>query len=514
MASFFIALGRPVLFFLKILLWTVVWFFQKTIQVLGSLWEILRSTFNTFAWFYKLILKFPYQKYFPKKPRLKIIYQKPKISFARDFLLITAGFFACFLFVFIPYSTVSFLSALPNPKALANHDYSVTTKIFDRHSLLLYQIYSRENRTPIKLSDLPKYIPEATIAIEDKNFYRHLGFDPFGIIRAFIANIQGRPQQGGSTITQQLIKSALLTPERTFTRKVKELILSFWTERLYSKDQILEMYLNQVPYGGAAYGIEAASQTYFNKHAKDLSLAEAALLAGLPSAPSVYSPFGSHPELAKSRQKDVLLAMKAPDAAFTENLNYAPQSTEIKAPHFVMYVKDILTQKYGIRTVEQGGLEVITSLDLNLQEETEIIISSEVEEQKYLQVGNGAALVTNPKTGEILAMVGSKDYFAKDYDGNVNVTLSQRSPGSSIKVVNYAAALEKGLISPGTVIDDGPITYQTLGSPPYSPQNYDSRFHGKVTVRTALASSYNIPAVKILQKLGVANMFDKGRQMG
>ncbi len=523
MASFFIFLGRPVLFFLKILLWTLVWFFQKTLQILKAIFGIFKGTFNTLSWFYKLILKFPNTVSF--RPRLACRQAGPKIifprtstliphSFLHNFILVTLGFLLCFLFIFLPYSVTSFLSALPNPKILNSHDYAVTTKILDRNGLLLYQIYSDQNRTPVKLSDLPPHLLDATVAIEDKNFYSHLGFDPAGIFRAFVSNLSSQSPQGGSTITQQLIKSALLSPERTYLRKIKELILAFWTERLYSKDQILEMYLNQVPYGGSAYGIEAAAQVYFNKHAKDLTLPESALLAGLPSAPSVYSPFGSRPELAKQRQKDVLRAMKLNPEDLDLNLTYAPQSLEIKAPHFVMYVKDLLIQKYGIKTVEQGGLEVTTTLDYSLYETAAAIIKNGVENQKYLGVGNGAALVTNPKTGEILAMVGSKDYFAKDYDGNVNVTLSLRSPGSSIKVVNYAAALEKNLISPASVIDDAPVTFVSPGLSNYSPQNYDGKFHGKVTVRTALGSSYNVPAVKILQKLGVNNMFDLARQMG
>ncbi|MDO8515555.1 MAG: transglycosylase domain-containing protein, partial [bacterium] len=453
-------------------------------------------------WFLKLI-KLPQ----PKFPKLPI------------FIL---GFLTCLLIVFLPYNTYLFIKQLPNPQAINNGNYPVTTKIFDRNKTLLYEIYTDQNRTPVKLTDLPSYVSQAHLAIEDKNYYQHFGFDPIAIIRAIIANFRGQPTQGGSTITQQLVKFALLSPERTIDRKVKELILSFWAEIIYSKDEILEMYLNQIPYGGSAYGIEAAAKTYFGISAKQLSLAQAALLAGLPSAPSVYSPLGSQPQLARDRQLAVLKAMldqkfidqEEFNAAKNESLKFLGVGTSIKAPHFVMYVKDLLIQKYGIRMVEQGGLQVITTLDLPTYEMVLKEVKDGVEKQKYLNVGNGAILITNPKNGDILAMVGSKDYFDREHDGNVNVTTAQRSPGSSIKVVNYAAALEKKLITASSIIDDSPTNFTILGQPIYVPRNYDGKFHGPVTVRTALGSSYNIPAVKILAKLGVLEMINKGRQMG
>ncbi len=444
----------------------------------------------------------------------------PKI--VRESLLIASGALLSLFFIFLPIEGYQFVSSLPNPKTLSVRDIPVSTKIYDRNGVLLYQFYADENRSLINLSDLPKYVPEATIAIEDKNFYHHFGFDFFAMVRAALAITLGQSIQGGSTITQQLIKSALLTPEQTVSRKIKEIILSIWAESMYSKDQILTMYLNQVPYGGSTFGVQTAAQIYFGKNAKNLTLAEAAYLAGLPSAPSVYSPFGTRPDLAKKRQAQVLAAMVETKAitkeefqkALSEKLNFENPETVIKAPHFVMYVKDYLVKKYGSRLVEQGGLEVTTSLDYKLYEKTNEMLRLGVERQSYLAVGNGAVLITNPKTGEILSMSGSTDFFNTTHDGNVNVTISERSPGSSIKPLNYALALEKNYISPSTIILDTPVSYQSDGQPPYRPQNYDNRFHGPVPARIALASSYNIPAVRLLEKNGLKNFIDFARKLG
>ncbi len=440
----------------------------------------------------------------------------------RDFTLLVVGAFLFFIFVFLPYQAHSFVTALPHPRALAVRDIPVSTKIYDRNGILLYQFYADENRSLVSLKELPPHLIKATLAIEDKNFYRHRGIDPQGIVRAAVANANGTVLQGGSTITQQLIKSALLTPERTYLRKTKELLLALWTEMTYTKDEILTMYFNQVPYGGTAYGIEAAAQTYFRKSAKDLTLAESALLAGLPSSPTTYSPFGSHPELARTRQRQVLKAMLSAgfitpaeeQAALSEKLTFANPETSIKAPHFVMYVKDYLVSKYGSRITERGGLEVTTSLDYPLYERVSEIVKTSVANQKNLGVGNGSALVTNPATGEILAMVGSTDFFDIDHDGNVNITLAERSPGSSIKPLTYALAFEKNLLSPSTLIDDSPTAFSNPGSPPYRPQNYDNRFHGRMPVRVALAASYNIPAVKTLEKVGLSSFLTFAREAG
>lgn len=431
------------------------------------------------------------------------------------------GLLAAILFLFIPYNAYQALVNLPNPQLLTRRDLEVTTKIVDRNNVPLYEIYADQNRTPLPLAEIPLYVKNATISIEDRDFYTHQGFSFRGIARAVYQTLINKRVQGGSTITQQLIKSALLSPEVKLSRKIKEIFLAFWAEKMYDKNTILEMYLNQVPYGGTAWGIEAASQTYFGKSVKDITLGEAALLAGLPAAPTQYSPFGSHPEKAFERQAEVLRRMvedrhirkDEADQALSETIHFVPPRIGIRAPHFVMYIRNILEDRYGSRAVAQGGLRIKTSIDIGIQEKVEEILKNQIDSLKYLRVGNGAALVTNPKTGEILAMVGSKNYFDLPAEGNVNVTTSLRQPGSSIKVVNYAAGLESGMTA-ATVIDDAPIVYNTPGSPPYAPVNYDGKFHGLVTLRYALGNSYNIPAVKILAKIGVKAMIEKGRAMG
>jgi len=413
------------------------------------------------------------------------------------------------------------LKDLPSPHNLTVRQPDVSTKIYDRNGNLLYKIYKDQNRTIVPLTQIPENVRLATLAAEDAEFYTNPGFSVKGIFRATIQDIQTGSLQGGSTITQQLVKNTLLTPEKTITRKIKELVLSVEVEGTFTKDQILEMYLNEVSYGGTAYGIEEASESYFGKNVGDLDLAEAALLAGLPKSPTTYSPFGSNPDLAIARQKEVLHLMEVnkfistdqEKAAESEKLTFVSGKTPIEAPHFVMYIRQLLVDKYGEDMVEKGGLEVTTSLDLGIQKTAEEVVASEVEKDKGLRVGNGAALVLNPQTGEILAMVGSKNYFDTAYDGQVNVTTSVRQPGSSIKIVNYAYALSNGY-TPGTVIDDSPITFVTPGTTPYSPVNYDGQFRGNITLRSALAQSRNIPAVKVLASYGVAKMVTQGQKMG
>lgn len=412
---------------------------------------------------------------------------------------------------------------LPLPEELTARQPRVTTKILDRNGEVLYRLYEDENRTIIPLADIPLSVIQATIAIEDKDFYNHHGFSIRGISRALMANIRNEDSslQGGSTLTQQLVKNRLLTPERTLSRKFKELLLAILVEGRYTKAEILEMYLNQVAYGGTTYGIEEAAQQYFGKRAKELTLAESALLAGLPAAPSIYTPFGPYPELAKQRQEEVLRRMvedgyisqtQAEQAIATE-LDFRDAGVDIKAPHFVMYIKQLLAQQYGEELLHNGGLIVQTSLDLELHNKAQTVVTEEVSTLQRLHVTNGAALITNPTTGEILSMVGSTNYFDFEHDGQVNVTIRPRQPGSSIKPLTYALALENGFTT-ATKIDDAPITYHVAGSRPYSPVNYDGKFHGKVTLREALASSYNVPAVKLLAELGVANFIDKGEQLG
>ncbi len=424
--------------------------------------------------------------------------------------------------IFGVYEINIFMQTLPKPNYLNSRDIPATTKIFDRNGKFLYEIYADENRVPVKLTDVPLIVRQATIAIEDRDFYKHSGFSLRAIARAFVNNFYyDDTRQGGSTITQQLIRSALLTPDRTITRKLKEIFLSIWAEQTYSKDQILEMYLNQVPYGGTAWGIEAAAQTYFGKSIKDVNLAQAALLAGLPAAPSIYSPFGARPELSKKRQEEVLdkmadnsfLTPEEAKLAKEAKLNFTSPHTAIAAPHFVMYVKELLEQRFGQRLVEEGGLRITTTLDLDIQERAQKIVSQNIAALRLLNVNNGAVLITNPQNGEILAMVGSENYFDIERQGNVNVALSVRPPGSSIKIVTYTAALKDGFTA-ATLLDDSPVVYRIAGQAPYIPVNYDGKYHGTILLRTAFASSFNIPAVKTLEKIGVKNMLDQARLMG
>lgn len=412
---------------------------------------------------------------------------------------ITAG--SIFLYFFI-------LKDLPSPYALRDYKaVPLSSHISDRNGKLLYEVYKDENRTPVKLDQLPEYVPQAAIAIEDKDFYSHNGISIFsGILRAAKDTVQTNQLQGGSTITQQLIKSALLSPERTVRRKVKEILLATWAEQIYDKNEILEMYLNQVPYGGSSYGIEEAAKTYFGKSANKLTIDEAALLAGLPQAPSLYSPF-YNPERAEVRRNAVLQRMYEQKFISEEERNkglkapikVTPPKTDIKAPHFVFHTKKQLEEEYGTQQVEEGGLRVTTTLDLDIQQEAERILKEEIEELKNLNVTNGAILVMRPPTGEILAMVGSVDYFASPSGAFNVVTAPYRQPGSSIKPINYAIGIERGLVTAASIFLDTPTCFNAAGqSKPYCPKNYDGRFNGPVSLRSALANSYNIPAVKML----------------
>lgn len=455
------------------------------------------------------------------RPKSRITH-RPGIPFIPVWIKIryfSIGVVFCFLFIGIPLLFIVLFSLLPNPKNLQPDNVAQTTKIFDRNHKLLYAIYANQDRTIVPLSSIPKTLMQATIAIEDKNFYKNPGFDIAAIVRAFISDVSKKSFQGGSTITQQLVKSTLLTPEQSIKRKLEEIFLSFWTEHLYSKDEILQLYLNEVPYGGTAWGVEAAANLYFGKDVKELDLAESAFLAGLPQAPSVYSPFGQYPNLWKKRQEDVLSKMQElgyisseeRENSVKEKLIFAPQQTSLHAPHFVMYIKDLLIQKYGLPLVEKGGLNVVTSLDLSMQDMAQQTVSSEVGKDGYLHLTNGAALVTNPANGDILAMVGSADYNNPDW-GNVNIATSLRQPGSSIKIVTYAAGLTKGM-SAATPIDDSPISFPD-GIHTYSPVNYDGKFHGRVTLRQALANSFNIPAVKTLNTIGIDAFVAMGKSLG
>lgn len=420
------------------------------------------------------------------------------------------------LIILTLFSFVIFAKDLPSPNKLTTRDASLSTKIFDRNGKLLYDIYGEKNRALVKWNELPPYVKDATIAIEDKNFYKHKGFSFTGIGRAFFKILLFQDLQGGSTITQQVVKNTLLSPERTLTRKMKEFILSLQVERKYTKDEILQIYLNEVPYGGTAWGIEAAAQTYFSKEAKDLSLAEAVVLAGLPQSPSYYSPYGQNPKAYIGRAEDVARRMREDEKITKEQeeqlkkdipqVKFSNNSQGIFAPHFVFYVKDQLVQKYGEKYVEQGGLKVTTTLDLDLQNKVQSIVKEEVDKLAQHRAGNGAAVVMDPKNGQVLSMVGSKDYFAKDYDGQVNVAMALRQPGSALKPFTYATAFKAGY-TPSFVLMDVPTEFPGgAGQPPYKPVNYDGKYRGPQQIRFALGNSLNIPAVKMTALVGIKNM--------
>ena len=451
------------------------------------------------------------------RPRRKI---KAKLA-AKLALLAFFG-----LLVFLLLSAVSFAfyaKDLPRPDKIVRRE-GFSTKIYDRNGELLYDIFANQRRTPVDLIEVPQHLRNATIAIEDKNFYKHGGFDPTGIFRAIYNIAIHHRLQGGSTLTQQLVKNVLLTSQRTITRKLKEFILAVQIENRYSKDQILQMYLNEAPYGGTAWGVEAAAETYFGKKVSELNLVESAILAGLPQRPSVYSPFSDDKKAYIGRTAQVLRRMRE-DGYIThsqeeeavkqlEKVEFAAEGVSFKAPHFVMYVKKQLEDRYGQQLVEQGGLRVTTTLDLKIQEEAQKAVTEEIKKVEGLHITNGAAVVLDSQKGEILAMVGSKDYNDPNYDGKVNVTLSLRQPGSAIKPVTYVTALKKGYTA-STLLMDTPTTFPGgVGLPDYKPVNYDGKFHGPLQVRYALGNSINMPAVKMLAMVGLKEMLETAYSLG
>lgn len=475
--------------------------------------------------FHKKILKQIRRKLklFKKKRHLALLQLKSAGN--RRFMTVSGVSLALFLIVFAVFYEF-ILKDLPDPLALKSKPTAQTTIIRDRNGLVLYKVYKNTNRINLDWDEIPTVIKNATIAIEDSDFYRHPGVSPKSILRALVYNFSQKNiqnYQGASTITQQLIKNRFFNNQKTYSRKAREMMLALLTERKYSKNEILTLYLNEVGYGGPAYGIEAASEMYFNKPVGSLTLAEAALLSGLPASPTTFSPFGSKPDLAVVRQHlvlDRMLALKMIsqnqyNEARQEKLEFASQKTDILAPHFVMYVKDLLTQKLGAKAMEEGGLDITTTLDFSIQSKAEEVIRNQIASLgSPYNIHNAASLVTDPHTGEILAMIGSVDYFDVQNKGFVNATNSKRQPGSAIKPVNYAFAFDHGF-TPNTTIEDAPVVYTAKGSTEvYAPVNYDRQYHGTVTIRSALANSYNVPAVKTLNKIGVSNMIDLGRKMG
>ncbi len=409
---------------------------------------------------------------------------------------------------------------LPSPNKLSQ-TLGSTTVFYDRDGKVLYEIYKDKNRVPVALSEVSDFVKKGTIAVEDKDFYKHQGISERGLIRAFLNILLRRGIQGGSTITQQLIKNVLLTPKQTASRKIQEMILAIEVERRYTKDQILQMYLNEAPYGGSLWGVGSAAKGYFNKSPKELDLAEAAFIAGLPQSPSYYSPFIGKNNAWKGRSYAVLRRMRE-DGYITRKqeseaqkevdaMKFTEPNIAINAPHFVFYTKDLLEKQYGPKISDQG-LKVKTTLSLEVQQTVEKIVKTEIEKLKSIHVGNGAAVVLDSQTGEVLSMVGSYDYNNSDY-GKFNAAVGSRQPGSSIKPVTYALAFEKGY-TPSTVLMDVKTTFPSKGSSDYIPVNYDGKFRGPVQVRFALGNSLNIPAVKMLAMVGVKDFLQKADDMG
>jgi 1A family penicillin-binding protein len=415
---------------------------------------------------------------------------------------------------------------LPRPDKV-QRSTGLSTVIQDRNGQRLYDIFEEADRIPANWEEIPQYLKDATVAVEDKDFYKHQGLSTTGILRGMLACVLLRRCQGGSTLTQQLVKNVLLTQERTLPRKMKEAVLAIQIERKYSKNDILLMYLNEAPYGGTAAGVKAASQNYFNKDVKDLNLVESAVIAGLPQSPSYYSPFTGDAKAYVTRATHVLRRMRE-DGYITpvqeadakgklDSLAFAAGSEALRAPHFVAYVKDLLIKRFGEKAVEAGGMKVTTTLDWNLQEKAQAAVKEEVDKAKNLKVSNGAAVVLDPLTGEILTMVGSKDYTATDSSGfkfNV-VTQALRQPGSSIKPILYASALAEGYTASLELMDvDTKYPSGEAGKPDYNPKNYDGKFRGPIQMRYALANSINTIAVKTTALVGVREVLKTAYDMG
>lgn len=457
--------------------------------------------------------------------RFGIRMTRNNLSFATTIAVV--GFFvvvALVLFTAILFAW--YAKDLPRPDKV-QRTTGLSTVILDRNGESLYDIFEDANRIPVSFVELPQYCKDATIAVEDKDFYKHPGLSSAGIIRALISTVVFRNLQGGSTLTQQLVKTVLLTNERTLPRKIKEAILAIQIERKYTKDQILQMYLNEAPYGGTTAGMESASQLYFGSSVKDLNLVQCAILAGLPQDPNDYSPFLGQPKAYVARTQHVLARMREDGYinAFEESaarkmldtIQFVKDTGSLRAPHFVAYIKDQLVAKFGAAAVEGGGLKVTTTLDWKLQQKAQTIVREEVDKAKNLKVSNGAAVAIDPKNGEILAMVGSKDYTATDASGfkfNV-VTQGLRQPGSSIKPFTYATAFKKGYTA-STLLMDVDTKYPSGDpkKPEYNPKNYDGKFRGPMQLRMALGNSINTIAVKVSALVGVKDALETAFDMG
>ena len=426
---------------------------------------------------------------------------------------------------------------LPDLEGIQGRKVAQSTKIYDRTgTVLLYDVHEDIKRTVVPFTEISRQIKNATVAIEDAEFYQHRGIRPVAILRAVLANLFSlRFSQGGSTITQQVVKNTVLTGEKQISRKLKEWVLALKLERVMDKESILALYLNESPYGGNIYGIQEAAQAYFGKKASEVTLAEAAYLAALPNAPTYYSPYGNNREKLEARKELVLERMfeggfitkEERGAAQKEVVVFKPQATTgINAPHFVLFVKEYLESRYGPRAVSDEGLKVITTLDYALQQKAEEVVRRHaLENERKFNAENAGLVAIDPKTGGILAMVGSRGYFDKEIDGNFNIALAKRQPGSSFKPFVYATALTKGY-TPETVVFDVRTEFSTYCNPDgtpinpqdadrcYQPENYDQTYRGPVTMREALAQSINVPAIKFLYLAGLKDSIQVAQSMG
>lgn len=460
---------------------------------------------------------------------VKKFFKKNRFSIKTLIMLVFSAFFIISAVSLVWISTFK----VPTLESIRERRVIESTKIYDRTGeILLYDTGGNERRSTVPIEEISRNIKNATIAIEDREFYEHRGVQPLSFFRAVLVNMLSLNfSQGGSTITQQVVKNSLLTSEKLISRKLKEWVLAVKLEQVASKDEILSMYLNEIPYGGVIYGVEEASQAFFGKSSKDVSLAEAAYLAALPKAPTFYSPYGKNKDKLDDRKNLVLKEMLENNFIDDEEYNDAKKEevtfinkgdTSIKAPHFVFYVLDYINKKYGADLIDSGGLRVITSLDYSLQSIGEkIAYDYAMENKEKFNAENAALVAINPKNGEILTMVGSRDYFDKEIDGAFNVTTAKRQPGSTFKPFVYSQAFLKGY-TPETVVFDLKTQFSTNCAPQnltmsggcYAPDNYDGVFRGPVTLRSALAQSLNIPSVKVLYLAGLNESIRLARDMG
>lgn len=485
-----------------------------------------------------------FSKFSFKLPKLNLKIQHLRIltTLATISMFLVAGGLLSVIVIF-----ALFARQLPNPDTLLERSYELSTKLYDRNGELIYEVFGEKNRTLVKVEDISPYIVYATLATEDSGFYQHKGFSFLGMLRAVKNMALGQSLQSGSTLTQQVIKNTLLSQDQTLTRKIKELILSLQLEQAYGKDEILQMYLNETPYGGQNYGVYSAAKAYFNKEPKDLSVAESAYIAGLPQSPSVYSPYSQNPSIGLERKDYVLYLMNVRgwlgedgnrhylseeeyNKAKEEELVFDSAKVAFKAPHFIFYVKEQLVKMYGEDVMEQGGLKVTTTLDLKTQDLAETIVKEEITKAEKENVWNGSLVALDSKTGQIISMVGSKDYNGDvqpegcisgaanedgcKFDPYVNVATSLRQPGSAIKPITFATMLSQGYPASFPFLDVQTVFPGSSPDKPYIPVNYDGTFRGPMSMRKSLANSLNIPAVKALSIVGIDNMISMAEKMG